>query len=176
MAVPQRAAIAPGQYLIVYLDGQSELTRDRSSCQFQNRPERALKPFLLRPHGPRFGPHPSGPDPHRPQLQPARSALAAHLLARSHARRGIGTGYYGYAQNPSCPCPAANIKARSKSPSACPTAPSSNTPRFLHPTEQNGIRYEGETLTFNKVTVLRAPRPSTPPACSSPARPRRPPT
>lgn len=68
-----------------------------------------------------------------------------------------GTGYYGYAQNPSLSLPGGEYKGEVE---VTINVPEGTVVYYTLdssiPTEENGIRYGGETLTFNKVTVLRA--------------------
>ena len=68
-----------------------------------------------------------------------------------------GTGYYGYAQNPTLSLPGGEYKGEIEVTINVPegTVVYYTTDASI-PTEENGIRYEGDTLTFNKVTVLRA--------------------
>lgn len=86
-----------------------------------------------------------------------------------------GTGYYGYAQNPTLSLPGGEYKGEIE---VTINVPEGTVVYYTLdssiPTEETGIRYEGETFTFNKVTVLRA-APSTPAERCSPAKPPPPP-
>ena len=155
---PQGAAIAPGQYLIVYLDGQSELTTVTDlHTNFK----------IARAGGETI----SFCDPTGRVLDriPLSLIPTDHSYGRTLGLGGFyyydvptpgaanGTGYYGYAQNPSLSMPGGEYKGEIEVTINVPdgTVVYYTTDSSI-PTEQNGIRYEGETLTFNKVTVLRA--------------------
>ena len=155
---PQGAAIAPGEYKIIYLDGQSELT---TVTDFHAN-------FKIARAG---GETISFCDPTGRVLDrlPLSLIHTDHSYGRTLGLSGFyyydvptpgaenGTGYYGYTENPSLSLPGGQYKGEVSVTINVPegTVVYYTTDSSI-PTEETGIRYEGETFTFNKVTVLRA--------------------
>lgn len=166
----------PGEYKIIYLDGQSELsTVTDLHTNFSIARAGGESHFLLRPTGRVLDRIPLSliPTDHSYGRTLGQSGFYYYDVPTPGAENG--TGYYGYAQNPSLSLPGGEYKGEVE---VTINVPEGTVVYYTLdssiPTEENGIRYEGETLTFNKVTVLRA-APSTSAERSSPAKPRPPP-
>ena len=156
---PQGTAIAPGEYKIVYLDGQSQLST-ATECHAN---------FKLSRVG---GETISFCDPAGRVLDriPLRLIPTDHGYGRTPGYSGFyyydvptpgaanGTGYYGYAQTPSVSMPGGEYKGEIQ---VSFTVPENTTVYYTLdgsiPTEERGIRYaDGEALAVRRVTVLRA--------------------
>ncbi|MCI6377295.1 MAG: lamin tail domain-containing protein [Clostridiales bacterium] len=156
---PQGTTIAPGEYKIVYLDGQAQLTTV-TDCHTN---------FKLRRAG---GETISFCDPTGRVLDriPLSLIPTDHSYGRTLGYSGFyyydvptpgtanGTGYYGYAKTPAVSIPGGEYKGEIQVSLTVPE----NTAVYYTldgsiPTEENGVRYaSGETLAISRVTVLRA--------------------
>lgn len=156
---PQGSVIAPGEYKIVYLDGQPDLS---TVTDFHTN-------FKLTRAG---GETISFCDPTGRVLDriPLSLIPTDHSYGRTSGMNGFyyydvptpgeanGTGYYGYAQNPSFSLPGGEYKGEISITINIPenTAVYYTTDGSI-PTQENGEQYlPGTALTMNKVTVLRA--------------------
>ena len=156
---PQGTVIGPGQYLVVYLDGETELsTVSEMHANFS----------LSRAGGETI----SFCDPTGRVLDRMHLSLIPtdHSYGRTLGQSGFyyydtptpgaanGTGYYGYAQNPSMSIPGGQYKG---SVDVTLTVPEDTAVYYTLdgsiPTLENATLYnEGEVLTFTRVTILRA--------------------
>ena len=155
---PQGTTIYPGEYKIIYLDGNTEAsTQTEFHTNFKISRAGGETICFCDPNGRVLDRIPLDKIPTDHSYGRTIGLSGFYYYDSPTPGAANGTGYYGYAATPSFSVPGGEYKGTLEVsievPEGCVVYYSTDG---SIPTQEYGIRYNGETFTLNSVTVLRA--------------------